>query len=144
MRLHAGFTVTEQIEEKDRQALLAGLGNYNRQFIDSENHGPLAVFHHDAEGALRGGVIASRKGNWLCIDYVWVDDTLRGTDLGSALLRAAEQQAIAYGCQQALVDTFSFQALPFYMKQGYQQQITLPDFPQTGMQRHYLTKTLKG
>lgn len=42
------------------------------------------------------------------------------------------------------MDTFSFQALPFYLKQGYQQQITLPDFPQTGMQRHYLTKTLKG
>lgn len=88
--------------------------------------------------------MASRKGNWLCIDYLWVDDTLRGTGLGSALLRAAEQQAITYGCQQALVDTFSFQALPFYLKQSYQQPISLPDFSQTGMQRHYLTKTLKG
>jgi hypothetical protein len=41
------------------------------------------------------------------------------------------------------VDTFSFQALPFYQKQGYQQQMSLPDFPQTGMQRHDLTKTLR-
>ena len=144
MRLSAGFTVTEQPEDKDREALFAGLGSYNRQFIGSENRGPLAVFDHDADGKLRGGVMASRKGNWLCIDYVWVDDTVRGTGLGSTLLHAAEQQAIAYGCQQALVDTFSFQALPFYLKQGYQQQMSLPDFPQTGMQRYYLTKTLKG
>ncbi len=43
----------------------------------------------------------------------------------------------------ALVDTFSFQALPFYQKQRYQPQMSLPDFPQAGMQRHDLAKTLK-
>ena len=45
MTLSAGFTVTEQIEEKDREALMAGLGSYNRQFTGSENRGPLAVFY---------------------------------------------------------------------------------------------------
>jgi hypothetical protein len=34
------------------------------------------------------------------------------------------------------VDTFSFQALPFYQKLGYQLQMSLPDFPHAGMQRH--------
>ena len=95
------------------------------------------------EGELLGGVIASRKGNWVCIDYLWVEERQRGTGLGSLLLRTTEQQAMQRGCQQALVDTFSFQALPFYLKQGYQQQMSLPDFPLAGMQRHYLTKALK-
>ncbi|EAS6424226.1 N-acetyltransferase, partial [Salmonella enterica] len=39
-----------------------------------------------------------------------------------------------------LVDTFSFQALPFYEKQGYILQMSLPDFPKVGSQRHYLIK----
>lgn len=47
------------------------------------------------------------------------------------------------GCLFALMDTFSFQALLFYQRQGYQPQMYMPDFPQTGMQRHDLTKTLR-
>ena len=137
------FTLTHQENDNDREALLAGLGGYNRQFISRENWGPLSVSHKDAEGMLRGGLIASRKGNWFCIDYLWVDETLRGSGLGRALMEAAEQEAIKKGCRYALVDTFSFQALPFYQKQGYQTQMSLPDFPQTGMERHYLTKTLQ-
>ncbi|MGK3141332.1 GNAT family N-acetyltransferase [Pantoea sp. C2G6] len=143
MGSESGFTVTQQIAEHDRQALFAGLGSYNRRFIHQENWGPLAVLHHQADGRLSGGVIAARKGNWLCIDYLWVAEGEHGTGLGRALLQRAEQQALTLGCQQALVDTFSFQALPFYLKQGYQQQMSLPDFPQAGMQRHYLTKTLQ-
>jgi len=137
------FTLTYQENDNDRDALLAGLGAYNRQFISRENWGPLSVYHKDAEGVLRGGVIASRKGNWLCIDFLWVDETVRGSGLGHALMEAAEQEAAKRGCLFALVDTFSFQALPFYQKQGYQQQMSLPDFPENGMQRHYLTKTLR-
>ncbi len=41
----------------------------------------------------------------------------------------------------ALVDTMSFQALPFYQKNGYQLQMTLDNFPETGSARHYLSKT---
>jgi len=136
------FTLSHQENDDDREALLAGLGAYNRQFIHRESWGPLSVYHRDAEGVLRGGLIASRKGNWLCIDFLWVDEMLRGSGLGRALLEAAERGAIERGCRFALVDTFSFQALPFYEKQGYQQQMSLPDFPQNGMQRHYLTKPL--
>lgn len=85
------FILTHQQNDDDREALLAGLGAYNRQFISRENWGPLSVSHKDAEGVLRGGLIASRKGNWLCIDYLWVDETLRGSGLGRALMEAAEQ-----------------------------------------------------
>lgn len=55
-------------------------------------------------------------------------------------MRAAEKQAREEGCRHVLVDTFSFRALPFYQKQGYQLQMSLPDFPHVGMARHYLSK----
>lgn len=92
------FTLTHQVNDDDREELLAGLGAYNRQFISRDNWGPLSVSHRDEQGTLRGGVIAVRKGNWLCIDYLWVDETLRGSGLGSALLEAAEQEAGKMGC----------------------------------------------
>lgn len=88
-----------------------------------------------------GGLIASKKGKWVCIDYLWVSEETRGSGLGSMLMKAAEQEGKRTGCKHGLVDTFSFQALPFYVKQGYQLQMSLPDFPDEGIQRHYLTKT---
>lgn len=136
------LTVTRAYTEQDKQDLLAGLRAYNNQFIDTSMWGPLAVFCRDAEGNLQGGLIASQKGNWLCIEYLWVSESRRGSGLGQQLLHAAEQEAVAADCYSALVDTFSFQALPFYQKQGYVLQMSLTDFPHPGMQRHYLTKTL--
>jgi len=57
-------------------------------------------------------------------------------------MKAAEDLAVRHGNTQALVDTFSFQALPFYEKLGYQRQMTLDDFPSPGYAKHYLTKKL--
>ena len=91
---------------------------------------------------MRGGLIAKRKGSWLCIEYLWVSEASRGSGLGSELMYEAESQARSRGCSHMLVDTFSFQALPFYQKLGYQLQMSLPDFPHAGMQRHYLSKVL--
>jgi hypothetical protein len=44
------------------------------------------------------------------------------------------------GYRHALVVTFSFQVLAFYVKLGYQLQMSLADFPEEGVQWHYLTR----
>ena len=62
---------------------------------------------------VRGGLIAKRKGNWLCIEYLWVSETTRGRRLGNELMQEAEQQAQAQGCSHLLVDTFSFRRCRF-------------------------------
>ncbi|MCV4754139.1 GNAT family N-acetyltransferase, partial [Escherichia coli] len=69
-------------------------------------------------------------------------DSVRGTGVGSQLIKTAEEEARRKGCRHALVDTVSFQARPFYEKQGYQVQMSLQDYPYQGMQRHYLSKNL--
>ncbi len=101
-----------------------------------------AFYSRDEQAVMRGGLIAKRKGNWLCIEYLWVSEATRGSGLGRELMQEAERQAQALGCSHLPVDTFSFRALPFYQKLGYQLQMSLPDFPHAGMQRHYLSKTL--
>ncbi|MEJ5078154.1 N-acetyltransferase [Erwinia sp. MYb535] len=112
----------DDIPEADREALLEGLRGYNRQFIDKSGWGPVGVFCRDQQGIIVGGVMASLVGIWLSLDIY-----------GSA----KRNQKV-----HSIVDTFSFQALPFYEKQGFVLQLTLPDFPDPGKQRHYLTKRL--
>ncbi|MFJ5443178.1 GNAT family N-acetyltransferase [Pectobacterium sp. CHL-2024] len=132
--------VTHDITDNDREALFAGLRSYNHRFINPASFGQIGIFHRNSAGVMTGGLIAMRKGLWLCIDYLWVSEESRGLKLGSALMKEAEQEAMHLGCRHALVDTFSFQSLPFYEKQGYQLQMSLPDFPEEGMFRHYLIK----
>lgn len=136
------LVVTDEITEKDRGDLLSGLSEYNVRFVDSSAWGALGVFMRDDEGRQLAGLIGARKGNWLCIDFLWVSEALRHEGLGGKLIDAAEAEAKKKGCKQALVDTFSFQALAFYQKKGYQLQMTLDDFPHDGQQRHYLSKVL--
>ncbi|WP_423220971.1 GNAT family N-acetyltransferase [Enterobacter roggenkampii] len=93
-------------------------------------------------GTMLGGLIGVRKGDWLNIDFLWVSDAVRGSGVGSQLIKTAEDEARRKGCKHALVDTASFQARPFYEKQGYQLQMSLQDYPYPGMQRHYLAKAL--
>ncbi|MEN5015456.1 GNAT family N-acetyltransferase [Erwinia sp. Eh17-17] len=135
-------TVVEKLSDSDKNDLLAGLRSYNRQFFNKDNWGDVGVFSRNEEGILQGGLIAMKAGGWLNIEYLWVSEEARGSGLGSLLMHTAEQEGIKKGAQQALVDTFSFQALPFYQKQGYSLQMTLEDFPNPGMQRYYLTKRL--
>ncbi|HHK5920164.1 TPA: biphenyl 2,3-dioxygenase, partial [Serratia marcescens] len=47
----------------------------------------------------------------------------------------------ARGCRYARLDTFSFQARPFYEKLGYQLQMTLKEYP-VEHECYLLTKTL--
>ena len=117
--------ITKSINPDDQQELFAGLRQYNQQYLDAAQFGDLGIYSRDAQGVMQGGLIAKRKGNWLCIEYLWVSETTRGRGLGSELMQEAEQQA-----------------LPFYQKLGYQLQMSLPDFPHAGMQRHYLSKAL--
>ena len=51
------------------------------------------------------------------------------------------QKAIERGCTNAHLDTFSFQARPFYEKLGYRVFGTLENHP-AGHQHYFMTKSL--
>jgi GNAT superfamily N-acetyltransferase len=65
----------------------------------------------------------------------------RGGGHGARLLAAAEAYALERGCGGAFLDTFSFQARPFYERHGYEVFATLPDFP-PGHDRFFLRKRM--
>src|SRR5471030_1069264 len=131
------ITITHEVTSTDSEELFAGLRSYNSQFIETGPRKPLGIFCRNESGVMIGGLIATRKGLWLCIDYLWVSQEARGNGLGGVMVNKAEQEAVKMGCIHSLVDTFSFQAAPFYERLGYELQMSLQDCPKVGMQRHY-------
>jgi len=135
--------IAHHVTPQDKEELLTGLRAYNAQFLNLANFsGDIAVYARDENGVMTGGLIGTRKGDWLNIDFLWVSEGARGSGLGSQVINAAEEEARRQGCRHALVDTASFQARPFYEKQGYALQFSVQDYPHEGMQRHYLAKRL--
>ena len=80
-------------------------------------------------------------GGWLQVDVLWVAAALRGRGEGARLMAAAEAYAAQKGCVGVVLDTFSFQARPFYERLGYRVFGQLDDYP-PGHTRFYMEKRL--
>jgi len=102
----------------------------------------LVIPLRDRRGRATGGLWGSTMFEWLQIHMLFVPEALRGRGIGSAIVAAAEREAVARGCRGANVDTFSFQAAPFYQRLGYQSFGVLEDCP-PGHQRIFLSKRLR-
>lgn len=125
----------------DVRALEHGLSVHARDFVPRPGFQPLAVLARDASGRLVGGVVARVNWSWLHVSLVWVAEELRGGGLGALLLAAAEDEGRTRGCRHAHLDTFSYQARPFYERHGWRVFATLDDYPE-GHQRFFLRKDL--
>ncbi|MEN5395409.1 GNAT family N-acetyltransferase [Stenotrophomonas sp. TWI377] len=127
---------------EDTRAVFAGLLAFNQAASgDALDDQPVNRVIRDAAGRVVAGIAADVCGGWLMVHALWVDDTRRNEGLGQALLADAEQQARALGAHAVTLDTFSWQAEGFYLKQGYEVFGRLQDFP-PGHQRLYLRKRL--
>ncbi len=133
--------VTDALQAEDTETIRNHLMAYNRTFVGEILNKNIGVFVLDDNGDKIAGLTGSTVGNWLSIELLWVSEALRGKGAGSKIIKAAEQQALASGCRFARVDTFSFQARPFYEKLGYQLQMTLHNYP-VEHERYFFTKTL--
>ncbi|WP_349944813.1 GNAT family N-acetyltransferase [Lacrimispora sp. BS-2] len=135
------FKITDKIKKEDEEIIYQGLLDYNLARIEDKNPRDLGVYLRDEAEETVGGLIGNTHGNWLFVKYLWVSEDLRGQNIGSELLKQAEETAKERGCQYAFLDTFSFQAPAFYEKHGYRNVFALEEYPVTG-KRYYFTKTL--
>ena len=135
------LSVETQPAACDVEALGHGLTQHALPTTGRPGFQPLAVFARDADGALVGGMYGFVNWDWLQISLVWLAEPRRRAGLGSRLLAALEAAAIERGCTQAHLDTFSYQARPFYERHGYRVFATLEDYP-AGQQRFFMRKAL--
>lgn len=117
------------------------LSAFNDADVGPAERTPLAVFARDEMGGIVAGISGYTAWGWLYVQWLWVDESLRGQRTAGSMLEAAEDEARARGCHGALIDTFNPKAAIAYQRQGYQTFGTLPDFP-VGRSRIFLQKKL--
>ena len=133
--------VEDNPDPDDIRRLAQGLVAYNLGRVEEPDYQEFAVFLRDEDGRLVGGLKGYTQWGWLFMSHLWVSEALRGRGWGTALIRAAEREAVRRGCRAAHLDTFGFQAPGFYAKLGYLTFGTLDDFP-PGYKRFFLWKRL--
>ena len=98
----------------------------------------LAFLLRNESGRIVAGICGNTWGGACEIRQFWVEDSRRHRGLGTTLYGAAEQEARKRGCTQVLLMTFSFQALRFYERNGFEVLATIDDHPRG--HRNYLMR----
>ena len=134
--------VTDQPSEVDWQWVEDNINQFNMHLTGYHDYRPLAIFLHDPTGEIIAGITAFTWGGTLRILFLWVHENYQRQGYGTQLLEAAEQEAIVRGCEQAVVDTHSFQAPQFYPQNGYTVCGVIDDYP-VGYQQIVFQKRLR-
>jgi GNAT superfamily N-acetyltransferase len=134
--------VTDQPVEADWLWLEDNINQFNINLTGYYDYRPLAIFLRDPTGVIIAGLTAFTWGGTLRILFLWVHENYQKHGYGTQLLEAAEQEAIVRGCEQAVVDTHSFQAPQFYPQKGYTVCGVINDYP-VGFQQIVFQKRLK-
>ncbi|WP_162047919.1 GNAT family N-acetyltransferase [Vibrio taketomensis] len=127
-------------EDAIREKILTGLRQYNFQFFPHDNSQNIACIARNEHGEFCGGLFGEIYINTLFVEYLWVDESKREAGLGSSLFKRVEQEVKALGVETVCLDTFSFQAREFYIKQGFKEVGRFTNFPMPGVDKIFLQK----
>jgi GNAT superfamily N-acetyltransferase len=137
-----GIDVTDAPDVDDVALISDGLEEFNVQESRIDDRRPLAVVVRDAETRRAiGGLTGRTTMGLLFVDLLYLPKALRGSGIGSEVLRRAENEGRRRGCRTAVVYTISFQAPGFYEKNGWRVFGEIPCDP-PGTSRVFLTKEL--
>ncbi|EKM0527390.1 GNAT family N-acetyltransferase [Cronobacter turicensis] len=134
------YLLTNTPDDELKTRIKKQLGRYNAAHMTADAQ-ELIISVNDAQGELCAGLTGRSYWGCLHIEFLWVDESLRGQGTGAALMAMAEEEGRQRGCKRVFVDTFSFQAPEFYRKQGYEIYGVAPDYL-AGHSRFYLGKAL--
>jgi GNAT superfamily N-acetyltransferase len=135
------ITLDDAPDEAIHRLLLQRIDRFNDQATGLPAPSqPLALVLRDPLGQAEGGLLGVSYYGWLIVNQLYLPPRLRGQRMGTRLLHLAEGEAVRRGCRGIWLDTWSFQAKPFYEGCGFKQFAELAEFP-PGHRRHYLAKT---
>ncbi|ELY6244826.1 GNAT family N-acetyltransferase [Cronobacter universalis] len=134
------YQQTDIPDEELKARIKKQVGCYNAAHMTADAQ-ELIISVTDAQGNLTAGLTGRSYWGCLHVEFLWVDESLRGQGTGASLMAMAEEEGRRRGCKRIFVDTFSFQAPEFYRKQGYDIYGVAPDYRE-GHSRFYLSKPL--
>jgi GNAT superfamily N-acetyltransferase len=137
-----GLILTDAPEAAARAVIEDGLSQYNVEQAGYRDWRPLAVLVKDpATGATLGGLVGRTSLGLFFVERFYLPSALRRRDLGSRVLRHAEEEAKRRGCRNVALITMTIQAPGFYARQGYRELGRIPCDP-PGHARVFMTKAL--
>ncbi|MBN2619018.1 MAG: GNAT family N-acetyltransferase [Spirochaetales bacterium] len=134
------FSLIENPEESEINKVRHRLQEHNEPFWEVDDKYKFVINLND-ENAMLGGIVFTIFGEWLEIDFLWVDSSKRDKGYGRKILEQAETYAKLKGCKMSFLNTFNFQAKPFYEKNGYGVVYTQKNYPVTNY-RYFMEKKL--
>jgi GNAT superfamily N-acetyltransferase len=136
------IVVTDLIDENVQRAIAGGLNAFNDAVTGISDRRPLAVLVKEpTSGTIVGGAIGRSSLGVLFLDLFFLPETMRGSGLGTEVLRTFEAEGRRRGCRSAVLYTISFQAPGFYERNGWRRFGEIPcDWP--GTSRIFMTKEL--
>ena len=121
------MTLEHAIQETDAPTLesyrqgLAVLRDFTGKSVGPPDNKDFALLiTAPGETAVLGGLWAQSRWGAFYIDMIVVPQALRGTGVGTDLMTRAETEARARGCHLMWLDTYAFQARPFYERLGFE------------------------
>ncbi len=118
-----------------------GLISHNAKNSTIAQSESIALNVHSNKGALIGGAVAWQWGECLEIEYLWISEDARGNKLGTELLNRLESPLTETVHKVVITNTFSFQALGFYKKNGYKVTDIVTGYP-NDVKKYFLKKTV--
>lgn len=140
-RVASPFTAQEAPDADDVREVAHGLRQHTLEHKQSLVSRQLGIFIREADGTVSGGLFGRTYWGWLDLNFIWLHEKLRGQGWGARLLALAEQECITRGTPSIVADTTSFQALPFYLKHGFEVFGQLKDRPR-GYTSYFIRKHL--
>jgi GNAT superfamily N-acetyltransferase len=136
------IVMTDSPGADDVAVIADGLDEFNTIQAGINDRRPLAVLVRDPESnRVVGGLIGRTSLGLLFVDLFHLPAELRGSGIGSEILRRAEDEARRRGCRTGVLYTINFQAPGFYQRNGWQVFGEIPSDP-PGISRVFMTKTL--
>jgi GNAT superfamily N-acetyltransferase len=136
------IVLTETADDRLDALINDGLNAFNDEVTGYSDRRPLSVVVRDpGTGEILGGAKGRTSLGLLFVELFWLPEALRGSGLGSRILRMMEEEGRRRGCRSAVLFTISFQAPDFYRRHGWRVFGEVECDP-PGTSRVFMTKVL--
>lgn len=136
--------IIKQWKQNESDYIRGKVIEYNMAHLPDELKTPnedISFVLKDKKGIIAGGITANMFWHHVHIEFLWVNEIERKKGYGSKLLKKIEEFALNQHCRIIYLDTFSFQAPEFYMRNGYEIFGTIENHPK-GFNQYFLQKRL--
>ncbi|THF52606.1 GNAT family N-acetyltransferase [Allorhizobium terrae] len=108
------------VTSEHEASILRPLLEYNNQAARHASYNEFAILLRDSESNdVTGGLYGQFDHGWAFVKLLIVPEAYRRLGLGRQLMELVETLARRHNCEGLWLDTFDFQAKPFYEKLGF-------------------------